>query len=134
MDAAAGARHLHIVKWLHQNRNGCTEWAMHAAAEHGHLPVVQWLHSIRDEGCREDTMMAEHLDAAKWLHANNLDLQMVSWAHTHFPEHTPKDLKGVLYIWESCKFETLLFLDAHYPQCIYTQSAKMQESAFVAVY
>ena len=41
---------LHIVRWLHENRNeGCTENALDDAAEEGHLDVVRWLGAHRTE-------------------------------------------------------------------------------------
>jgi hypothetical protein len=52
MDWAAENGHLHIIKWLHDNRiEGCTTLAMNWAASNGHLHVVQWLHENRTKGC-----------------------------------------------------------------------------------
>ena len=73
MDLAAKHGHVHIVRWLHENRKeGCTRYAMDMAAKFGHLEVVKWLHANRNEGCTQYGMdqAAEngHLEVIKWLH------------------------------------------------------------------
>ena len=57
MDEAAECGHLHIVKWLHENRTeGCTTKAMDEAASHGFNDIVKFLHENRREGCTEEAM------------------------------------------------------------------------------
>jgi hypothetical protein len=72
MDKAASKGHLHVVKWLHENRTeGCTSKAMSSAAVAGHLHVVKWLHENRYEGCNEYTAAIAtkngHVDVVKFL-------------------------------------------------------------------
>jgi hypothetical protein len=67
--------HLHVVKWLHENRKeGCTEWTMNYAARNGHLDVVKWLHEHRTEGCTLYAVMFasynDHLHILQFLYEN----------------------------------------------------------------
>jgi hypothetical protein len=76
MDLAAGNGHLHIVKWIHFNRDeGCSHEAMDWAAEDGHLDVIEWLHENRTEGCTEQAVLKAagngHLHIIKWLKNHN---------------------------------------------------------------
>lgn len=73
MNWAAHNNHLHIIKWLHENRSeGCNHFAMNSAAANGHLDVVKWLHQNRNEGCTVNAMdyaaKEGQLHVIKWLH------------------------------------------------------------------
>lgn len=50
MDAAAGAGHLEMLKWLHEKQIGCTTDAMDMAAEEGHLDVVKVMNPCACDG------------------------------------------------------------------------------------
>ncbi|KAG6966567.1 hypothetical protein JG688_00006716 [Phytophthora aleatoria] len=129
MDAAAEGGHVHVAKRLHLNRNrGYTKYAMRVAATLGHLPVVQLLHSYCDKGCVKDAIdcaaKSGHLDIVKWIDVNKLPLRVTSWLHTHFPEQTAVRLNDVPHTLRTGKFELLLFVYAHSPQCINQQFAE----------
>jgi aromatic ring-cleaving dioxygenase len=50
MDLASMNGHLHIVKWLHENRKeGCSDKVMDLAIRNGHFDVVEWLFQNRKE-------------------------------------------------------------------------------------
>lgn len=50
MQLASRNSHLHIMKWLYENRtDACNEGAMGSAAFNGRLYIVQWLHAYRPE-------------------------------------------------------------------------------------
>ena len=111
MFLAAMQGHLHIVKWLHENRKeDCTVKAIDWAAKNGHLEVVKWLHHNRREGCTEDAMdwAAEygHLEVVQWLHENRTEgcteyamdlaaehghLHIVKWLHENRTEGCTPD-------------------------------------------
>ncbi|GAB9476700.1 Alpha- and gamma-adaptin-binding protein p34 [Globisporangium polare] len=107
IDGAAGAGHLHMVKWAHKNlkNDRCSENAMDNAATNGHLELVQWLHINRSEGCRARAMdlaaSEGHLGVVQWLHENrsegctsdamdyaakNGHLDVVKWLHENRTE------------------------------------------------
>lgn len=107
IDGAAGAGHLHMVKWAHKNlkNDRCSENAMDNAATNGHLEVIKWLHENRTEGCTTRAMdgAAEngHLDTVHWLHEHRNEgcttgamdraaargqMETVQWLHTHRSE------------------------------------------------
>ncbi|KAF1321043.1 Ankyrin repeat-containing protein, partial [Globisporangium splendens] len=103
MDKAAENGHLHVVMWLHENRDeGCTTGAMDNAAAGGFLDVVQWLHDNRTEGCTANAMdgaaMFNHLEVVKWLHEHRSEgcttaamdhagsLAVVEWLHENHTE------------------------------------------------
>ncbi len=86
MDVAATGGHLHVVKWLHKNREeGCTTNAMDWGATNGHLHVVKWLHKNREEGCTTIAMdyaaSRGRLHVVKWLHENREE-GCTKWAMT----------------------------------------------------
>ena len=76
MDKAAGNGHLHVVEWLHDNREeGCTVHAMNRAAFYGHLLMVKWLHENRTEGSTGYILKIWatrncQSRVVKWLHEN----------------------------------------------------------------
>ena len=91
MDWATYYGHLHVIQWLHENREeGCTHWAMDWAASKGHLHVVQWLHKNRQEGCTTNAMD---------LAAENGHLHVVQWAPKSSGGFTKIDRRVVL-IWQ----------------------------------
>ncbi|GAB9470964.1 hypothetical protein Gpo141_00008191 [Globisporangium polare] len=72
MDGAAQNNHLHVVKWLHENRSeGCTTEAMNAAASRGGVEIVLFLHEHRSAGCDlfavSHAHYQEHLNLFQWL-------------------------------------------------------------------
>ena len=99
MNNAVILGNLEIVKWLHENKEGCTTYAMNLAAEHGHLGIVKWLH---ESGSMCTTYAMNwaahngHLEVVKWLHLNrnegcttnamdwaaeNGHLEIIKWLH-----------------------------------------------------
>ncbi len=106
MNYAAMNGHLHMVKFLHENREeGCSTWAMDWAAMNGHLEVIKWLHENREEGCTTLAMnwaaSNGHLHVVEWLHENreegctrwavewaacNGHLDIVKWLHDNREE------------------------------------------------
>jgi hypothetical protein len=49
MNFASEKGHLHIVEWLHENRNeGCTTKAMDKAALNGHYDIIVFLYYIKE--------------------------------------------------------------------------------------
>ncbi|KAF1791421.1 Ankyrin repeat-containing domain [Phytophthora cactorum] len=153
MDAAAEGGHVHVAKRLHLNRNrGYTKYAMRVAATLGHLPVVQLLHSYCDKGCVKDAIdcaaKSGHLDIVKWIDVNKLvncsddavkvicrigPLRVTSWLHTHFPEQTAVRLNDVPHTLRTGKFELLLFVYAHSPQCINQRYKRLYLQIFFRV-
>ena len=95
MDYAAMNGHLHVIRWLHENREeGCTQYAMSWAAERGNLEMVKWFHENRTEGCTTQAMnwaaMNGHLHVVKWLHENRTEgctTKAMDWAamNGHLP-------------------------------------------------
>jgi hypothetical protein len=51
-DWASRNEHLHVVKWLHENRTeGCTTWALNYDHRYAHLEIKEWLLENRTEVC-----------------------------------------------------------------------------------
>ncbi|TYZ68282.1 hypothetical protein PybrP1_000695 [[Pythium] brassicae (nom. inval.)] len=102
MNNAARNNHLHIVKWLHENRSeGCTTAAMDAAAS---LEMVAWLHENRSEGC---TTLA--MDNA----ARNGDLETLIFLHAHYTAGCTVEAASDAYFGEHV--DVFKWLVAHFP-------------------
>ncbi|KAL3657637.1 hypothetical protein V7S43_017440 [Phytophthora oleae] len=133
MDEAAAHGHLDVVKWLYANRSeGCTTAAMDGAARNGHLEMLVWLDKITNEGCTKKAMqqaaMKGHLEVVKWLATSRKEgcsvevveyaiisdnLRVASFLQKNFPQYAPD--KSDLWIWPQNIFDTLLFIQANYP-------------------
>jgi hypothetical protein len=93
--------HLHIIKWLHENRKeGCTAFAMNDAAENGYLHIVQWLHENRNEGCTEwamnDAAKNGHLNIVHYLHENRTE-GCTEWAVHYACQNDHLHILQILY-------------------------------------
>jgi hypothetical protein len=108
MDAAAGAGHFDIVRFLHENRSeGCRSWAMDGAATGGFLEIVEFLFAHRGEGCTARAVNGAarngHLHVLQWFYGKlrhklsiwtseaataalvNGHYDALAWLQTHFP-------------------------------------------------
>ncbi|KAG1703744.1 hypothetical protein DVH05_006759 [Phytophthora capsici] len=100
MDSAAENGHLHVVKWLHENRDeGCTTKAMTCAARNGHLKVVRWLQLNRSEGFTADAIelvvVREHFEALLFLRAHGLE-ECSSVVRLYTSDHKQPHMKAWL--------------------------------------
>jgi hypothetical protein len=103
MDNAAHGGHLHIIKWLHNNRTeGCTNHAMDTAAQHNYMNIVKWLHENRTEGCSDYAMdyaaQYGHHDMLRWLHNNR---------------HEGISEIGISYAYRNKHYDIIEFLKEH---------------------
>jgi hypothetical protein len=81
MDRAATAGHLHVVKWLHENRwEGCNESTAAIATIRGHVDVVKFLlnHCILDiqphlSEVLKCAIQYGHIEIVKWFYEKSDD-------------------------------------------------------------
>ncbi len=104
--AAAVGGHLHVLKWLHQQKYQFDERVSWTAATMGHLKVLMWLHQNACLYTIDTCWMAAkggHLKVLKWLHSVGCPLdqwtyssakkagnvEMLCWLHQNgFPQTT----------------------------------------------
>lgn len=101
--------HLHIIRWLHENRNeGCTARAIDEATSHGHLEIVQWLLANRTEGC------SDYAQAGAYYSGH---LSIFQWLHNHQAERCAPQIFTTVYDYTPSQLDILEFA-AHYRQYI----------------